>query len=135
MNLNQYMIIVGCGRLGALLANRLSGAGHSIVVIDTSEDSFKRLTAEFSGFHIQRDATESASLKEAKVEQADVLLATTNHDNVNLMVAQVAKHIFNVPRVLARIYDPAYAPVYEELGIEVVNPTLLSAELFMSALH
>jgi trk system potassium uptake protein TrkA len=82
-----YVIIVGCGKFGSYLANNLSREGHSVVVIDVKASSFNELTAEFSGFVIEGDATEFAVLKEAKIDRADVLIAATENDNVNLMVA------------------------------------------------
>jgi trk system potassium uptake protein TrkA len=130
----QYTIIVGCGRLGSMLANRLSSLGSSVVVIDQDEGAFKNLSLEFSGFEIAGNATELAVLRRAKIEKADCLLATTQHDNVNLMVAQVARTFFGVPRVVARIFDPAREQVYRQFGIETICPTILSAEALLGAL-
>lgn len=130
----MYVIVVGCGRLGAMLSEQLSKAGHSVVVIDKYEHTFKKLTADFSGFTIQDDASELAVLHKARIEQADCLLAVTNKDNINLMVSQIAKVIFKVPLVLARSFDPSREDVYEELGIKVISPTKLSAEAFTQAL-
>lgn len=129
----SYIVIIGCGRLGGLLANQLSSAGHSVVVVDHRETAFGKLTAEFSGFRIHADASEMATLRAAKVEQADCVLATTNKDNINLMVAQIARTTFAVPTVIARIYDPNYEELYRTLGIEIISPTQLSAEAFMRA--
>jgi trk system potassium uptake protein len=129
-----YIVIIGCGHLGALLANQLSSAGHSVVVVDNDPASFEKLTVEFSGFQLHADATELATLRTAKAERAECLLATTNKDNVNLMVAQTARTLFAVPSVIARVYDPVYEPLYRTLGVEVISPTQLSAGAFMNAL-
>jgi trk system potassium uptake protein TrkA len=130
----QYIIIVGCGRLGALLANQLSRAGHSLVVIDRRQEAFAKLSSEFSGFQLHNDAAELDVLRLAKIDRADCLLATTDNDNLNLMVAQIARFVFNVSTVIARVYDPAYETIYHELGIEVVSPTQLSGDAFAQML-
>ncbi|MEC4986439.1 MAG: NAD-binding protein, partial [Oscillatoria sp. PMC 1076.18] len=90
----QYIVIVGCGRLGSILASNLSSGGNSVVVIDSNDNSFNHLTSEFSGFKIVGDAAELSVLQTAKVNQADCLLAVTNNDNINLMVAQLAQTVF-----------------------------------------
>lgn len=128
-----YIVIIGCGRLGGLLANSLSGAGHSVVVVDHREAAFNKLTAEFSGFRIHADAAEMATLRATKVEQANCLLAATNKDNINLLVAQVARTTFAVPMVIARVHDPSYEALYRTLGVEIISPTQLSATAFMTA--
>jgi trk system potassium uptake protein TrkA len=89
---------------------------------------------QFSGFCVVGDAAEMAVLRQAKTDKADCLLATTQQDNINLMVAQVAKVVFQVPKVMARIFNPAREPVYRQFGIETISPTQLSAELFLKVL-
>lgn len=132
---SQYIVIVGCGRLGALLASRLSGQGNRVVVIDLLEESFEKIASEFSGFKIVGDAVEMSVLRQAKIEQADHFLAITNQDNINLMLAQVAKQIFQVTTVIARVYDPAREAIYEEFGVNTISPTKLSAEAFLNTLE
>jgi trk system potassium uptake protein len=132
---NQYIVIAGCGRLGSLLAGDLSREGHSVVVIDRDASRFENLGIEFGGFTIAGDAVEVEVLRQAKLNRADCFLATTNHDNVNLMLAQVAKAVFDVPLVIARIFDPARESIYRELGVATISPTKLSAEAFMQAIH
>jgi len=134
MKNNLFIVVVGCGRVGARLANRLSREGHSVVVIDADEATFNDLSPDFSGFRVDGDATEIAVLKEAKVNEADVLIATTHEDNVNLMVAQVARKIFGVARVLARVFDPKREEVYARLGIETICPTSVAVEMFLRAI-
>ncbi len=129
MNKALYIIIVGCGRLGAYIANRFSLAGHSVVVIDDNAESFEKLSFHFSGFRVEGDATELQVLKQAKIDRADLLFATTEQDNINLMVAQVAQKIFKVPRVMARVYVPDRENIYRDLGIETICPTTIVGDL------
>jgi trk system potassium uptake protein len=133
MKNNRYIVIVGCGRLGSHLANQLSREGNSIVVIDRDDAAFDHLSSDFSGFRQGGDATQIAVLKSAKLDKADVLIATTHEDNVNLMTAQIARKIFRVPRVLARIFDPKREQAYRSLEIETVCPTLMAAESLLRA--
>lgn len=133
-DVKRFVIIVGCGRLGAYLANRLSRDGHSVVVIDISESAFEYLSAEYSGFRMEGDATELAVLKGAKIDKADLVIATTREDNVNLMVAQVAQKIFKVPKVIARVLEPRQEAIYRDLGIEAICPTLIAGDAFLESL-
>lgn len=133
MKNDRYIVIVGCGRLGSHLANQLSRAGYSVVVIDKDESTFNGLSPDFSGFRVDGDATQMAVLKEAKLKKADILIATTHEDNVNLMVAQVARKIFSVPHVLARVFDPQREEVYAQLGIDTICPTSVAADMFLRA--
>ncbi|MGB7087374.1 MAG: TrkA family potassium uptake protein [Phormidesmis sp.] len=131
---SQYIIIVGCGRLGSLLASSLSAQGHSVVAIDRREEAFEGLSAEFSGFRVVGDAAELATLHKAKADKADCLLAVTREDNVNLMVAQIGQVTFEIPTVLARVFDPGREAIYREFGIETISPTQLSADVFLQKL-
>ncbi len=133
MKRSLYIVIIGCGRLGSQLANQLSRGGHSIVVIDADEETFGDLSPGFSGFRVVGDATRISVLKEAKLDQADVFFATTHSDTVNLMVAQIARKLFNVPQVLARVFDPRREEIYSQLGIETICPTSVAAEMFLMA--
>jgi trk system potassium uptake protein TrkA len=128
---NKYIVVVGCGRLGSLLASQLSALGASVVVIDQDESSFDNLSTEFSGFQITGDAAELAVLRQARTDKADFLLAVTEEDNINLMVAQVAQVVFHVPRVIARVFDPSRERVYRDFGIDTISPTKLSADAFL----
>jgi trk system potassium uptake protein len=133
MKNNRYIVIVGCGRLGSHLANQLSCEGNAVVVIDKEEATFHDLSPDFSGFQLDGDATHMTVLKAAKMEKADVLIATTREDNVNLMVAQIAQKVFKVPKVLTRVFDPRRKNVFERLGIETICPTSLAADMFLRA--
>jgi trk system potassium uptake protein len=127
----HQILIIGCGRLGGVLARRLSTEGYDLVVIDRREASFDKLPIDFSGFKIVGNAIEVHVLRQARIEQADFVFATTTEDNTNLMVAQVAKLVFNVPRVIARVFDPQRESIYRSFGVETISPTKLAADSFM----
>ncbi|MEO0560920.1 MAG: TrkA family potassium uptake protein [Chloroflexota bacterium] len=127
----QNILIIGCGRLGSRLANRLSVSGHYVVVVDKRKSMFEKLSFDFSGYTVVGDATEFQVLRDAKISQADYVFAATRSDNTNLMVAQVAREMFEVPTVLARVYDPAREAVYQALGVRTISPTNLTANEFL----
>ena len=129
---SRYVVIVGCGRLGSTLANTLSTQGDAVVVIDRSEAAFANLSAEFSGYRIHGDAAELSVLRQAKVERADVVCAATDRDNLNLFVAQAASELFGVKHVAARLFDPTREPIFEELDVITISPTMLAAEAFLA---
>lgn len=129
------VVIVGCGRLGSLLAGDLSQTGSRVTIIDWNKSSFGLIDIGFSGFKVTGDAVELEVLMAAGLEQADCLLTTTEKDTVNLMVAQVAKVLFSVPVVLARVYDPKREVFYREFGIETISPTSLTANEFLRAIY
>ena len=128
---SEYVVIVGCGRLGSILANRLSVTGNQIVVVDVREGAFDKLSTEFSGYKVVGNAIEMRVLRDAQVGEADYVFAVTRIDNVNLMVAQIARRVFEVPRVVARVFDPARESIYREFGIETISPVKLTAEVFL----
>jgi len=124
----EYIIIGGCGRLGGHLANRLSREGHSVVVIDLNEAKFQNLSAEFSGFRLEGDASELEILQRAKTQEADKVIAVTRSDNINLAMAQIAKVVFHVPTVVARVSEPQREAIFRELGIYTICPLLLATD-------
>lgn len=126
MNQNAYTIIVGCGRLGANLANALSDAQGNVIIMDINKDAFRKLSPSFGGLAITADATDLDTLQEAGMDKASTVIAVTNNDNVNVMVAQLARELFKVREVIARLYDPERECVYQELGIETICPAVLS---------
>ena len=122
------VIIVGCGRVGAQLANALSAERHDVVVIDRNPQSFSRLSRTFSGRMLTGVGFDRDTLQKADIESADALAATTDKDNVNIVVAVTAKEYFKVPHVVARIYDYQAAGIYRREGIPTVTPTTWAAE-------
>jgi len=121
------VIIVGCGRVGSHLANALSAERHEVVVVDMNPLSFSRLSREFGGRMLTGIGFDRDILQKADVEGADALAATTDSDNVNIVVAVTAKETFKVPHVVARIYNPQAAEIYRREGIPTVTPTLWAA--------
>ena len=125
----MHIIIVGCSRVGSELANLLSQEGNDVVVIDKNADSFDRLGRTFNGLTLLGNGFDLRLLKQAGVEKADAFCAVTNGDNTNLVSAQVAKKIFKVPKVIARIYDPHRAHIYSTLGLDIISGTVLFASM------
>ncbi len=132
----QYMnvIIMGCGRVGARLAGMLDFKGHKVVLIDIDPYSFRRIPADFGGEALVGSGIDHEALKKAGIEKADVFVAVTQGDNRNVMAAQIAKHVFGVPRVLCRIYDPIREEMYRELGLDTISPTKLGADHLFQAI-
>jgi trk system potassium uptake protein TrkA len=125
----MYVIIVGCGRVGSELAKILSNEGHNVVIIDRSRISFARLGGTFNGLTLIGNGFDQQLLRQAGIEKADAFCAVTNGDNTNLICAQVAKKIFKVPKVIARIYDPQRAHIYAALGLDIISGTVLFASM------
>ncbi len=123
------VVIMGCGRVGAQLAGLLDADGHDITILDVDAYSFRRLAPTFGGTALIGNGVDEAALKRAGIEEADVFVALTQGDNRNVMAAQIAKHIFDVPRVICRIYDPLRQELYDTLGIEAFSPTSIFAQL------
>lgn len=125
----MHIIIVGCGRVGSELANLLSQEGNDVVVIDKNAASFERLGRTFNGLTLSGNGFDLSLLKQAGIEKADAFCAVTNGDNTNLVSAQVAKKIFKVPKVIARVYDPQRAHIYSALGLDIISGTVLFASM------
>lgn len=116
----MHIIVVGCGRVGSELAVTLEAAGHSIAVIDKRTAAFGRLPESFGGQTVAGYGFDRDTLAVAGVERADALAAVTNGDNSNILVARVARETFGIERVVARIYDPRRASIFQRLGIPTV---------------
>jgi len=129
------VVIMGCGRVGAQLANLLDADGHSVAVLDTNSYSFRRLLPDFNGTALVGNGIDEEALKRAGIEETDAFVAVTQGDNRNVMAAQIAKHIFNVPRVICRIYDPLRQELYSTLGLEAISPTTVFAEILREKLE
>jgi trk system potassium uptake protein TrkA len=129
------VIIMGCGRVGARLAGLLAAEGHKVTILDTDAYSFRRLPPDFGGTALLGNGLDEDALKKAGMQEADAFVAVTQGDNRNIMAAQIAKHIFNVPRVLCRIYDPLRQELYETLGLETISPTKIFAQILKEKLE
>ncbi|MDD2665446.1 MAG: NAD-binding protein [Methanocellales archaeon] len=124
----MYAIIVGCGKIGSRLAQLLSSNENNVVVLDRDLTKFEEIDKSFDGLTIEGDGTDQDVLKKAGVDKADVFIATTEDDNTNLMACQIAKQVFNVSRVIARVNDPKREPLFKELKIDaIVCPTTIAA--------
>jgi trk system potassium uptake protein TrkA len=123
------ILIVGCGRVGALLASLLDKEGHKITVLDKNGHSFRRLPPNFGGTALVGDGTDQATLRRSGIEKCDAFVSVTEGDNRNIMASQIARHIFGVHKVVCRIYDPLRKDVYESIGLETISPTTVFAQL------
>jgi trk system potassium uptake protein TrkA len=136
------LIVIGCGRVGARLSTQMSAEGHEVVVVDKAVTSFKRLGREFGGRTVTGVGFDRDVLIAAGIERADAFAAVTNGDNSNYIAAVVARDTFQVPQVIARIYDPQREAIYRELGIRTISSTswavntikriLMNTELYTS---
>jgi len=123
------VVIMGCGRVGGRLASLLDAEGHKVTILDVEPYSFRWLSATFKGTAMVGNGLDEDMLRKAGIEEADIFISTTQGDNRNVMAAQIAKHIFNVPRVVSRIYDPIREEMYHSLGIETISPTKVGTQL------
>lgn len=130
------VIVAGCGRVGSSLANRLSMEGHDVAVIDKDPTSFERLGKTFKGATVKGFVFDGEALKKAGIERADAFISVTSGDNSNVVSATIAKDIYRVPKVVARIYEPRRAEIYRRLGIPTVSSvTWASNEILTLVLH
>lgn len=127
-------VIVGCGRVGATLAEGFDRQGHDVVVLDMSTRAFDRLPGTFRGSAVRGDGTDEDTLRRAGAEDADVFLALTEGDNRNIMAAQVAIEALGARQVIAKINDPLRASAYADLGIATLCRTTLMADAVASYL-
>jgi trk system potassium uptake protein TrkA len=123
------VVILGCGRTGAHLARRLDREGHDVTVIDRTSESFARLSREFQGKMVLGTGIDEDILRRAGIESADAFVAVSNGDNTNAMASEIAKLVFKVPHVVARLYDPVREDTYHTLGLmETVCPTVMGSD-------
>ena len=131
----MYITIVGCGRLGSMLAENLANTGYDIAIIDRNAKNLETLGSGFNGLRVKGVEFDNDVLIDAGIKQADCLIAATPFDNINITVALVAKKIFSVPRIIAKINDPQKKRVYDGLAIETINPTELSAYILKTRIE
>ena len=123
------IMIVGCGRVGSQLAVLLSQEGHNVTIIDKNADSFKRLGGTFNGVTAVGNAFDEKLLRELKIDKQDAFVSVTSGDNTNLMASQIARKMFKVPRVIARVYDPERADIYKKFDLDIISGTVLVAAM------
>ena len=123
------VVILGCGRVGSTFARLMHDDGHQVTIIDLQSEAFRRLGQKFKGGRIVGNGIDEDILKKAGIESAHVFVAVTQGDNRNIMAAQIDRHVFNVPQVVARIYDPIRADRYRQLGIVTLCTTTIASGL------
>lgn len=123
----MYVVVVGCGRVGSAIAHCLAQKGYQVAIVDKNASSFRHLPPGFAGLTFTGDGAEPEVLEQVEVQRAQLVVACTDNDNVNIMVAELARGIYQVPRVVARINDPAREKVFHGFGLETVCPTTLTA--------
>ena len=128
------ILIVGCSREGASLASIMCERGHDVSVMDNRKDSFELLDDSFTGLTFKGVPIDNDDLQSAGIEACDVVCAVTDNDNVNIMVAQIAKEVYKVSKVLTKILDPEKEEAFEVVGLNSVCPTNLTLDAFISAL-
>ncbi|HEX9093111.1 MAG TPA: TrkA family potassium uptake protein [Coriobacteriia bacterium] len=129
------VVVVGCGRVGSQLATMLSVEGHNVTVIDRNDEAFSRLGSTFNGVTVKGLGFDEEVLEEAGIREADVFAAVTDLDNTNLMAAEVARKLFDVPHVVARLYNPQRERTYQQLDLDYVCGTTLVAQSLLEKIH
>src|SRR2546423_14404151 len=124
------IIILGCGRVGSTLARSMYKDGHNVTVIDLLSESFRRLGSKFKGQRVVGNGVDEDVLKRAGIENCDLFVAVTQGDNRNIMAAQIAKNVYQVPKGLPRINDPVRAVAYREPGSATIRGTTIMAGTF-----
>ena len=127
------VIIIGCGRVGARTAAELDQRGDHVTVIDVDQRAFNRLPSTFGGVTARGSGADEDILRGAGAELADLLIALTEGDNRNALAAQLGKHVFGIPRVIAKINDPVRAEAYRTLGLETICRTVILADALVKA--
>lgn len=131
----MFVIIMGCGRVGARISSQLSRAGHEVTVLDVNSNAFNRhLDPDFAGTTLVANGMDMDALRSAGIERADAFVACTQGDNRNIMASQIARHIFGVKKVVTRIYDPLRQDTFQDLGLEAICPTIIGADKFLEVL-
>jgi trk system potassium uptake protein TrkA len=128
-------IVIGCGRVGSAVAQQLQASGWDVTVLDENEDALGRLGEQWTGGFVVGHGMDFQLLREAGIEEADAVVATTDGDNTNVVIAQVAQMQFQVPTVIVRVLDPARAQFYATRGLRVVCPTSAAIETLVSAVR
>jgi trk system potassium uptake protein TrkA len=127
--------VIGCGRVGSAVALQLAGSGWDVTVLDENEDSLARLGEHWTGGFVVGHGMDLKLLREGGIEEADAVVVTTDGDNTNIVIAQVAQKQFQVPTVVVRILDPARAQFYAEKGLRIVCPTSAAIETLVETVR
>jgi len=124
----KKVVIMGCGRVGAALAADLSRAGDQVLILDIDPAAFRFLPDDFNGTKVVGNGIDLDVLRKIGIENMDVFVSATRGDNRNVMAAQIAKHIFGVPIVASRVFDPLREEMYRNMGLRTINPTRVQAK-------
>src|SRR3954468_14787890 len=130
----MHVVVVGCGRGGSELASELEAEGHSVAVIDKNRNAFRRLPERFTGRAVLGFGFDREHLEQAGIHEASALAAVTSGDNSNILTARIARETFEIPHVVARIYDPRRAMIYQRLGIPTVATVAWTTDQVMRRL-
>ena len=126
-------IIIGCGRVGSTVAKRLAAEGWDVTAVDEKESALSRLGEDWTGGFVVGHGMDTDVLRRAGIEDADALVASTDGDNTNIVVAQIAQKRFRVPKVVVRVHDPLRAEWYQQQGLHTVSPTQVAIEMLTDA--
>ncbi|MBS3972395.1 MAG: TrkA family potassium uptake protein [Erysipelotrichia bacterium] len=126
MKKNKRFFVIGCSRLGASIASWLSLSGHEVTIMDQDADSFRKLHEGYSGYIMTKDAQNSQNILDLDLQSDDVVIVVTDHDNLNLMVSEIASKILGVKKVYARLYDQSKEPLCQTYQIEFINTSSLA---------
>jgi trk system potassium uptake protein TrkA len=130
-----HVVIMGCGRVGSTLAKELEIAGHTVAIIDQDREAFRRLGADFKGQTVAGVGFDRDTLIDAGIERAEAFAAVSNGDNSNIIAARVARETYGISNVVARIYDPGRAEIYQRLGIPTVATVLWTTDQILRRLN
>lgn len=128
-------VIAGCGRLGSSLACLLESEGYDVIVIDVNPNAFQRLEENFGGFQIQGDASDWTVLERSSIQECTLLLAVTNDDNINCMIALIGSVIYHIDQVYTRLQDPSRECLLDATNIKAIYPARLSLQEFEKISH
>lgn len=130
MKRNKF-VVIGSGRLGSNIATKMSEQGEDVIIIDATDDSFRKLQESFSGYQVVGDATDLSVLDNAFIKQAKAVVITTNNDNVNIFLAHVCYYVYNVPKIVVRLADTDKGKLLEGTNIKGIYPFNLSLSEFV----
>lgn len=128
----MFIIVIGCGKVGSGFAEAMAAEGHDIVIVDNDAAALERISPDFSGIKVSGVPIDQDVLKRAGIERADALTAVTPDDNINIMVCQIAKELYKVKRVVARIYNPEREHIFHQFGLDTICPTHISVDVIRS---
>ena len=129
------IVIMGCGRVGAMVARTMAAEGHTVTVLDANEENLRRLPDSPGITTLLGDGTLEEDLRQAGIAEADMFVAVENRDARNALAAQKVRYLFNIPKVVCHINDPVRQEMYRELGLEAMSPTKAVSAMILDTLH